>query len=359
LIALHQILASAAPHDAITNEALVIKELLQQVAPSEVFAWGMDDSLDGQVIPLHLFDAWCSDRGHESILFYHASIGSPDVLRFLLDRNEELILIYHNISPAESFFQYDPAFAGLLIEGRRELEELRKRTTLALADSSFNAAELELIGYDNVKISPLVFDFDGLRREPADPGVLETLASQSGPLLLFVGQILPHKRPDLLLEAFHVLSTYLLPDVRLAMVGARRLKHYAESIDRYLEDLKIEQGWMTGPVPISHLAAYYGSADLFVTLSEHEGFCAPLIEAMAFGLPIVGREYGAIPETLGGAGLVLPPEEGPILIAESLAEVLSRPALQGQMREEESGRLSHFSYENSLTLFLRNIKEVL
>jgi glycosyltransferase involved in cell wall biosynthesis len=338
----HQVLVAAAPADAITNQALEIRRMLRLAGTrSKIFARYIAPELSGSVLPLDDYPRVAGADG--ALIIYHASIGEPEVTRFLLERPERLGMIYHNMSPAGPFAPYDPNFAGKLEAGRRELAMLRPRVSLALADSAFNAADLAGHGYQDVRVTPLI----------VEPGRLldvelhaETVAWQSkvpGPVLLFVGQLLPHKQPHVLLQAYHVLVTYLVPDAHLFLVGAPRLPRYKECLQLFIQELNLTKcGIIKSPVSDGELAAYYRRADAFVTLSEHEGFCVPLLEAMSFGKPILARAAGAVPETLGDAGLMIGPEDGTLVAAEAMCEILSNQRLRAELVQRGTRRLAHF-----------------
>jgi glycosyltransferase involved in cell wall biosynthesis len=356
---IHQILVSASPGDAITNAALEVRSVLRQVGPSDIFARYFDPRLVDEVQPLARYDRRGSGRPEEDLLIFHASIGEPQVLRFVLDRPERIILLYHNISPSAPFLPYDPAFSGLLEGGRRELSLLRQRTVMALAVSAFNAAELVSLGFRNVRVSPLVVDVERLKREPSDPTTahhLETMVE--GPVLLFVGQLLPHKRPDFLIKTFHVLATHLRPEAHLILVGASRLPQFHAVLQHFISELNLPNAWITGAVSLSQLATFYRRADVFFTASEHEGFCVPLLEAMAFDVPVVARACAAVPETLGGAGLLLPAEEDPLLAAEAIEAVLSDDGLRGGLVAAGHRRLVHFDPDRARAALLTNLLEL-
>jgi len=95
-----------------------------------------------------------------------------------------------------------------------------------------------------------------------------------------------------------------------------------------------------------------------VTASSHEGFCVPLVEAMAFGVPVVARACGAIPETLDGAGLAVPGDAGPLLFAEAVHEVLTNGTLRDDLVRRGQGRLDHFRPGSARSTFLRHILSV-
>lgn len=349
----HQVLVGASPGDAVTNAAFEIRALLRQKGPSEIYARYFDAALAGEVLPL---DRYASRPGADvatDVILFHASIGEPEVASFLASRRERLAVLYHNISPAGPYRPYDPAFAELLDQGRQELHDLASRTHLALADSPYNASELEHMGFRDVRVSPLILE-PRLHAVEPHPPLVRYLTSKKGPLVLFVGQLLPHKRPDLLLEAFHVLATYLVPDARLVVVGAGRIPPYRKALQAFADELNLPAA-LVGSVTDEELAAYYRHADVFVTASEHEGFCVPLVEAMSFDVPIVARAYAAVPETLGDAGVLLPPGDDPLLLAEALATVLTDDKLRTSLVDRGRRRVQDFSADRARATFLENM----
>jgi glycosyltransferase involved in cell wall biosynthesis len=356
---IHQVVVSASPGDAVTNAALEIRGLLRRVGPSEIFARYLDPDLAGEVFPLSDYAARSSTGSGHDVLVYHASIGEPAVLSFLMERPERLVVLYHNITPPEYFAPHDPDFARLLADGRLELLALRDRTELALGVSPFNARELEAMGFPRVGVSPLVIDVDPLLSVEPDPSLSADLAERSdGPLVLFVGQLLPHKRPDLLLQAYYVLVSYLLPEAYLMVVGPARLEPYRQALQRLVSQLNLDRAYIPGQVTLAELAALYRGATLFVTLSEHEGVCVPLLEAMAFDVPVMARAYAAIPETLDGAGLLLPAEDDPLLLAEAMARLLEDKELRADLVAAGRQRLGDFDPEVARATFLEHLAGV-
>jgi glycosyltransferase involved in cell wall biosynthesis len=332
----HQVLVSASPGDAVTTSALVARDTLRASGvDGEIYARFFDPRVADDVRPLGSMPADTAD-----VLVYHASIGEPEVFEFLHHRDERLALAYHNISPAGAFAPYDPKFARLLEGGRRELAALARRVTVAFADSRFNAAELHDLGYADVRVAPLVVDTDRLLAVEPDPDTSHHLATQmEGPVILFVGQLLPHKRPDFLIGAFHALVTWLLPEAHLVLAGVGRLPEYRDALQHLISELNLAGAWLTGELTDSELAAFFRRADLFVTASEHEGFCAPLLEAMAFEVPVIARDFAAIPETLGDGGLLLPADAGFALAAEAMNTVLTEDSLRAALVQRAQRRI--------------------
>jgi L-malate glycosyltransferase len=356
-LAIHQVLVSASRGDAVTGFALEIRALLRPLVGSEIFARHIDIGLSAEVYALNRYER---EVPPGDVLIYHASIGDPDVSEFLGHRRERLVLMYHNISPAESFAPYEPDFAARLEAGRQDLLRLRDRVDLTLAVSTFNAADLAAIGYTDVRVTPLIIDRSSLLGVPADDDARRHLdAHVHGPLALFVGQLLPHKRPELLVEALHAVATYLMPEAHLVLLGPKRLPEFAAAIQRQIVELGLGSVWITGAVTRAELRAYYERADLFVTASNHEGFCVPLIEAMSFELPILARGTSAIPETLGGAGLVLDPKDGPLVMAEAWATIVTDGAVRARLVETGRTRLAEFDPDAARRQLLDHLTEVM
>lgn len=347
---------SAAPGDAVTRAAMELQPAFRAIGPSGLFARYIHADLEDTFEFLEALEARGSPRPEDDVIVFHASIGEPPVFAFLHERPERLVVNYHNVSPADAFREYDPAFAGLLEGGREEVARLAERAVLGLADSSFNAAELIDMGYPHVQVAPPVVDFDRLLSQHSPPELERRLAAVTdGPVALFVGQLLPHKRPDFLLEMFHFLSTYLEPMAALVMIGAPRLPAYAGVIETAVSELNLQPVLLPGAVDDRELAAWFRRADVFVTASEHEGFCMPLLEAMAFGVPVVAREYAAVPETVGGAGLVLPADASPAVAAEAVARIVGdEPVRQGLMAAGRA-RVKGFDPARTRVAILRHV----
>lgn len=362
MIELHQVLVTAAPGDAVTNAAFELQALIDRlpsVAPSAIYARNIDPNIADKVRPLASMPTKPGIDQSGDLLLYHASIGEPAVFEFLMGRPERLALVYHNISPAAAFAPYEPAFAELLESGRRELAALKDRATAAIAVSGFNARELQDLGYRNVRVAPLIVDPQPLHDVAPDPYMSEHLAKHAdGPVLLFVGQLLPHKRPDLLIEAFHLVATAMLPEARLMIVGAARLPRFGRLLQQLVNELNLPRCWLTGPVTFPQLAAFYRRADAFVTASEHEGFCAPLIEAMSFGLPITARAHAAIPETLANVGLVLPAGSGAELLAEAMAAVLTDVGVRERVTAGGTERVAGLAPDRSRATFYDELQSL-
>ena len=355
---LHQILVSANPGDAITDAAFEIRELLRQIGPSEIYARFAHPKLQNDVKPLHEFSKRRTNTMGRDLIVFHASIGEPEVTEFVGHRPERLVVMYHNISPSKRFLAFDPRKAGLLASGRLEVASLADKALGALTFSQYNANELTDMGFRNVSVMPLIVDVNRLTHvEPFEP-TMNHFRNIEGPVILFVGQLLPHKRPDRLVQAYHVLTTYLMPEAWLAIVGNHLLPRFADHITHEINELNLNRAWMTGSVDLETLVAMYRNADLFVTMSEHEGFCVPLLEAMGFGVPVLARDIAAIPETMGDAGVLLPEDASLELIAEAMSEMLTNQPLRDDLIKKGYHRVGGFDPDIARAEILNNILTV-
>jgi glycosyltransferase involved in cell wall biosynthesis len=235
-------------------------------------------------------------------IIYHHSIGTELTPHVIAHRGPKF-LIYHNITPAEFFEPYSPDFARILRAGRADLHNLARHFPKSASDSEFNAAELRACGFSEPMVLPIAVD-PAKWSAPADEALMERL--QDGRTnILFVGRISPNKKQDDLVRAF---QRFLVadPSARLILVGpVENGDPYVRHLRRIIESNGLgESVIIAGRVHDSQLAAYYRTAHLFWSMSEHEGFCVPLVEAMWFDIPIVAYRSTAVPETLGDAGLL-------------------------------------------------------
>lgn len=330
--ALHQFLTGATAGDAITDHALLLQGWLRELGfVSEVYAWHLHPSMEGSVRPMQ---AYRRGRG-EAWGIYHHSIGS-DVPDFLLGQGMRLILIYHNITPPEYFDSSDPLRAHLARLGQRQLQELRPATGLALAVSRYNESELREAGYVDTAVLPLCLRVE--RYEAAD---LPARPATSGPRLLFIGRLAPNKRQEDLVKLLYCLRR-ARPAAELVLVGDRWEVGYDRWIEELAADLGVRDGVvLTGKLSQAEMVGHLRAADFYVSMSEHEGFGMPLIESMYLGLPALAYAAAAVPETMGGAG-VLFRDKAFEHLAELIDLLLDDPALRQRIIAGQRARAQAF-----------------
>lgn len=340
--------------DAIGDSTLLMRKALRSWGfVSDVYAYDQDQGLSARA-----FEEWREGSATDIVLFHYALI-SPMNEAFKRLRSKR-ILIYHNITPPEFFAAWDHEIYRILDQGRSGLAELSGSASFALADSEFNRAEIAAMGFERTAVLPIAIDFDRYS-EPGNPALKKRLAD-SRTNLLFVGRIAPNKRHDNLLRVLAYFKKNISTAVRLLAVGKHPRRetglgvtieaHYLDALTRLYSELGVEPGDVVFTDEVTHdeLIAYYESAHVFVSMSDHEGFGVPLVEAMLKRVPIVALSGAAVSETLGGAGLVLDSPD----IAE-FAEAAALLARSGPARETllrgQDRRVLDFASEKTLGKF--------
>lgn len=302
--AIHQIMPGFLYGDALGNQAAHIRELLRGWGyRSQVYAEHRDRRLEDPGLDYSRYR-----DNPDDVLLFHYSIGSP-VTRLVSGLSARVVPYYHNVTPAGFLRGYNEPLADLLEQGRQELA-LFKDTSFALAASEYNRQEMLVLGFGQVEVLPYFITFDQLRASAAGPAgrAVVTLYNDGAANLLFVGRLAPNKRQDDLIRAFRVYHDLINPHSRLLLVGSDT---NAPGYRLELESMAAALGLadcvhLPGPVgPREGLGGYYQAASIFLCLSEHEGFCVPLLEAMAFNLPVIAYRSTGVPYAMGGAGLLI------------------------------------------------------
>jgi len=350
----HQLLAALSYGDAIGNEALAIQGHLRGMGfDSEIYAERVHPRVAHLARPLWRY---AEVSAKQTLCLFHFSIGSA-AGRLVFPAPDRLVSIYHNITPAHFFLGFHRHLAGLCYHGRRELLAFAPRTELALGDSEFNRRELDEAGFAQTGVLPIVLDFAKYDRAPSP--VVERMFRDGRQNLLFVGRIIPNKRIDDLIRSFAVYQRYVEPRSRLLLVGEHKgFERYFDRLNQLARELRVDEVVFTGHVDDSELIAYYRLADLFLCLSEHEGFCVPLVEAMHFGVPVVAYDAGAVRETLRGGGVLLR-EKTPELVAELVGRVLSDPALRAAVLASQARAIAAIRATDFGALLRERLRPVL
>jgi glycosyltransferase involved in cell wall biosynthesis len=337
-----QVIPSLASRDAIGGHTLQLRDLLRGRGYQSDIYYGnaTPDRLDEGLPVSRLGDRSSGGR----VLLYQLSIGSgvADIFRH---RGERKFVNYHNITPANFIEGWVPAVGEEVRWGRAQLRDLAPVTEFAIADSTFNERELRDAGYRSTTTVPLLIDLDGFGGSP-DVALAARLAAQraeGGTDLLFVGKVSPHKGQHDLIKALAAYRRLYDPRARLHLVGGSISDEYRTAIERFAEELGLIDGLdIAGSVTHEELIAYYGASDAFVCLSNHEGFCVPLLEAMFHRLPIVAYTTSAVPETLQGAGVLLPDKE-PARVAAAIDRVVHDATLRSVLDQAASARVTAFA----------------
>lgn len=345
----NQYLPGVAPGDAVTTHALEIQKTVQD--------WGVTSTLYApmqHVEPAsqHLCRDYreASQKGDSAIHLYHFSIGS-ELSEFVPTLKGQKVMIYHNITPHTFFLKFNNEKALAAYAGREQLATLANQFDLALGDSEYNRKELEVAGFKKTGVLPLFVD----AHDWEEPGTDSVPFDDGFVNFLFVGRFVPNKKFEDVIKTFYFYQKTIESRSRLYLVGP------TDSFDKYkvylqclVESLGLDNVVFTGRVPTKERNRLHQQADIFLCLSEHEGFCMPLLEAMHFGAPVVAYNAAAVPETLGGAGVLIKEKKFP-QIAEMIHQIVLDENLREQIRQGQQQRLKDFqrsSVQQKLKEFL-------
>jgi glycosyltransferase involved in cell wall biosynthesis len=328
MTAVHQLIPAAAPYDAITAQAFAWRDLLRTWGhESEIVAEYVHPDLMGTVRRLNR--AGRRLVGRDPVILRYA-LYSATVDAALRSRGP-LGLVYHNITPGELVRDFNPELADLCDRGRAALKRCRGHVTALIADSSFNASELHDAGLGEAVVVPLLLELPRTvpRREPSRE-----------PVVVTVGRVVPNKRIEDVIRGFALYQRRHARNASLVVVGSDvGFEGYRRALEVLAARVAARRVFFTGPISSEARDAWYRKADVYLGMSVHEGFCAPLLEALAHGTPVVARAAGAMPETLGGAGIVLEEPDSP-LIAEAVHEAVSSAPTRRALYDAADRRLA-------------------
>jgi glycosyltransferase involved in cell wall biosynthesis len=329
--AIHQLLPDMVYGDAISNQAINIRDHLRgRGYASEIFVKRREARMEGEARVFHPALVTAADA-----LLYHHSIGS-ELTAFAVEHAGAKCLVYHNVTPAEYYAPYRPGFAWMLSTGRAHLPRLAPHFPVSVGDSAFNAAELAACGFESPGVLPIICD-PAKWNLRADDALMDSL--QDGRTnLLFVGRIAPNKKQDELVEAF-ALYRQLDAHSRLVIAGEGRASdpYYTRLVRTVAARELGDHVVVTGQITDAELLAYYRTAHLYWSLSEHEGFGVPLVEAMWFNVPVVAYRSAAVPETLGEAGITFDGKDD-LRAVVALAKLVARDDAALRRRAVAAGR---------------------
>jgi glycosyltransferase involved in cell wall biosynthesis len=265
---------------------------------------------------------------------YHLSSGSS-VAELIAERPEPKMIDYHNITPASLFGGWVPWATEEAETGMRQLKTLAGASFFGFADSAFNAQDLLAAGMprDKTLVVPPLFDPAALAKT-VDRDLAAARSAEragGGADWLFVGRVTPSKAQHDLIKALAFYRQFYDPDARLHLVGTSMGDDYPRALERFARRIGLGNAVrLTGSVSPEALAAYYATSDVFVSASEHEGFCVPIVEAMEFGLPVVAFSAGAVPETAAAGALVVQ-DKSPVALATAVHRVTTDQALRERL----------------------------
>lgn len=350
----HQILATLGYGDAIGNEVLGINRALHAAGfDSEIIVETADPRLEDLTVDYRDF---IDEVGEDDLLLHHFSLGSR-ASRTAFALPCRMALIYHNITPPEYFLGVHDQLVRQCFHGRRELLPYRSRCDLALGDSEFNRRELEALGFPRTAVLPVVPDFTHLE-VPPDLRVIDAYDDE-WVNILFVGRVIPNKRPDNVIRFFHAYKTRYNRKARLILAGAYGgFETYLAQLHALIAALGVEDVEILGQVTNEELTALYDVADLFLSASEHEGFCVPLIEAFSKRIPVVALAATAVPATMDGGG-VLYTSPDPARVAAIVDGVLSNGDVEDEILARQDAALARLRGRDFAGLVVSVVQHIL
>lgn len=356
-----QVLTTLSFGDAVSNDCLAINELLKKRGfKTAIYIENLDERLKN-----HPDVKSCGKMPKpkkDDILLYHLSTGTALNLR-IMAVNCRKYIVYHNTTPPDFFVKYSGKTAQLCNNGLNETKALKDTFEGGFCDSGFNRDQLISYGYKcPLKVRPILIPFEDYMKEP-DKDVLEAMGGPNTndhavKNVLFVGRIAPNKKQEDLISMLYAYRQMYKDPVRLILVGnPLGMDKYDAKLKNYAQQLGLDDIVFTGQISFKAILAYYRSADCFVSMSEHEGFCVPLVEAMQFDVPILAYASTAVPETMGDAGVVFD-DKDPAVAAAHLHAILNNKELRQEMIKEQQERLKFFSYENVSEMFIQQFEEM-
>ncbi len=341
---INQIVPSLNYGDAIGNHAAHIRETLVKMGyDSYIYAEGCHPKFKDIYRHYTEYKNHCSSK---NILIYHHCIGGTRAFEYFTTVPDIKIIIYHNITPSHFFREFSPELHRLTEQGRKELLILKNLVYKAISVSEYNCQELQEAGFRDIAVLPLPVYMDKFESQKPNDNILE-FYDDDYTNIIFVGRISPNKRQDDLIKIFNYYSKNFNSDSRLILVGSYSgMENYCHFLLRLAGDLKLRNVVLTGHTSFDELTAYYKLGHVFLCMSEHEGFCVPLLESMYFNIPIIAFNSSVIPYTLGNAGILINEKREDVV--SGLVDLTIRDSeLRTKIIETQSQRLEYFKIDRT------------
>ncbi|MDA8196614.1 MAG: glycosyltransferase [Actinomycetota bacterium] len=351
---IHQFIPTFSDGDGTSNCALSMQIRMRELGiDSELFV--MEDRSKRE-LPYYLDYKGSND----DILIYHLATASP-MPRFLGGLGNPLAVMYHNLTPPKYFAEFDPLAAQVQEHAKADLDYLASRAIAGIAPSRYNAKDLVDAAFPEVLYAPIVFNPEDFMVD-GDPKVDKMLwnLSESGfSNWVFIGRLVPNKAQEKLIMTLAVHRELYGDSVYLHLVGRPSYKGYVKALVNLAKELGVQDRLnITFGVSTNALASFYSMSDLFISTSEHEGFCMPLVEAMYNRLPILAVDTSAIGETLGQGGICVDSVD-PRVLAMYAHEICTLPSLAENLRDMAKLRLEEIGARATLPLLDQAIVRLL
>jgi L-malate glycosyltransferase len=300
---IYQVMEALDFGDAVSKIAIDNANLLAELGqPKEILTRYADKAVRGHTIPRNrvLSKPDCG-------LIFHYWGYNPSTWMLPIAKGRKA-LYYHNITPPH-FFSTDSVAYRLTSQGYAQLGRILDHFDLLIGDSRYNIQSLAPYltrPLPALSIYPII-EPEKLRGLPYDKSLLEHLRSSRHVNMLFVGRIARNKHQDRLMQVLDYYYREISPQAHLWLVGNENgdPAYRAELEELRLSLISCDHIHFTGKIGDAQIYAYYRAADVFLSASEHEGFGMPLVEAMAFDIPVIAYAATAVPETMGNAGVLI------------------------------------------------------
>ena len=346
---INQFHSGTAVGDAITNEMLLIKDILiKNGYESEIYAEHIADGLKKDIKDIKSYKG-----NKDSILFIHHSMGF-DLFDNIINLPDKKIIIYHNITP-ENFFN-DETLKRYIRKGLKQTAEYRKYVDLAYADSNFSRKEMVAMGYKDIGVIPVQVSLDRFDKTDINHDLEKSLTSQTN--FIFVGRVVKNKKQVDIIKTFSLYHNYFDKKAKLFIIGDTSNIEYLKEVEAAIKENDLSENViLTGKVNESDLKTYYANASAFICMSEHEGFGVPLLEAMKMKVPLVAYDSSAILETMGGAGIGFS-KKNYTTIAALLYEIVTNKDLRDKIIDNQLERIKKLENTDTEKLVLEAIKKL-
>jgi glycosyltransferase involved in cell wall biosynthesis len=352
--AVHQVLATLGYGDAIGHDALGIQRVLRRAGyESEIFVETADPRFEDLTID---YRELVGGVAPTDLLIHHFSIGSR-ASRTAYAVPGRMALVYHNITPPEYFIGIHKDLVKLCFRGRRELTAYVNRCDLALGVSEYNRLELEELGFRSTGVLSVLPDFSHLE-EPPNP-LLARGFDDEWTNIMFVGRVIPNKKFEDLIRAFHAYRTRHNPRSRLLLVGSYSgFERYFAMLQALIARLGTPDVHFLGHVSNEELTALYDIGDLFLCASEHEGFCVPIVEAFHKQIPVLAYAATAVPATMDGGGVLYETKDA-FHVARLMDALVDDPRLADAVVQSQDAALERLRQRDFAGTLLRFVEKTL
>lgn len=350
---IHQFATSLSYGDAISDEMLEIQSALRKKGHnSEIFIRFYEPRMAKHI---HDYREYKTFSSPDNVVIFHFSIGSP-VSKMFFRIPDKKIMIYHNITPYYHFLDYHRILTRECYKGRLEIRIFVDKVDLALGDSEYNRKELEQSGYPNTGILPLLLNLDKFD-SPGDP-VVHRIYDNGKWTVLFVGRVIPNKKFEDVIKVFTFYKKFFNPNSQLILAGDYRgMERYYYALQDLIDRLDVRDVHLTGHVDFPELVSFFKLSDVYLSMSEHEGFGVPLLEAFHNRIPVVAFKAGAVEETMNGGGVLIA-EKKYLHIAALLDKIQKNKDFKNDIVIHQLRALKKYSRENVSQILMSHVERV-